>query len=285
MDKICLQCENKFKVSKCREESAKFCSINCRIESQSTVKNVQRTKVIRYCLDCNSTFEVTPSRKTKYCSKECYWNYRNKNPEIKIQGNQTDNRLEKTCLNCEIMYKVHKYRKNVKFCSISCHDDYRRKSIICPTCENEFISPKFKDRKYCSVECSGKGVLKRKSKFSEDIFTFLQKYYNIEKEKYENIGGRKYFGDILLNDYNIIIECNGDYWHCNPKIYDEDYFHKKIRKSAKEIWEVGKIKENSFKSIGYTVIILWEYNWNNEVDFFNKLKENIEYEIYKNKGD
>ena len=283
MDKICLQCEKTFKVQKHRIESAKFCSINCRIESQSTTKNVQRIREKRNCLCCNSIFEVTPSRKTKYCSKECYWSYRNKNPEIKIQSNQTDNRLEKKCINCETIYKVHKYRKNVKYCSILCHNDYRRKTIICPTCEKDFTTPNFKGSKYCSVECAGKGVLKRKSKFSEDVFRFLKKYYNVEDEKYENINGRKYFGDILLNDYNIIIECNGDYWHCNPKIYDETYFNEKVRKTAKEIWMYDKIKEDNFKSIGYIVIILWEYDWNNEIEFFNNLKEKIEYEIHKNK--
>ena len=282
VDVICLQCDKNFGVQKCRE-NAKYCSNKCRIDAQNTNKNIQIKRETRCCPKCSTNFEVKPSVKTKFCSRQCWWNHRNAHPEIKFQTNQGDNRIEKECINCGDKYKIHKYRKNANFCSVNCHDNHRRNTIICPTCEIEFTAQKWKNKKYCSIECSGKGVLKRKSRFSQDVYRFLEKHYKSEDEKFERINDKKYFGDIWLKDYNIIVECNGDYWHCNPNIYDENYYHKKIKKLAKDIWSDDKLKLDSFTGIGYHIITIWEYDWNNDIEFFNKLKTTIENEICKNK--
>ena len=283
MDKICLQCGNEYHVPKSREDS-KYCSNKCRFGSQLTDKNIQRKRETRSCKECDNNFTVIKSVKSVFCSRKCYWSFRNNNPDIKIQSNQGDDRIEKICENCKKKYKAHKYRTNSRFCSVSCYDDFRRTSLICPSCNKPFIIPSFKkERKYCSEECSAKGVLKRKSKFNNDVYSFLEKLYNIEDEKFIKVKNGKYFGDILLKEFDIIIECNGDYWHCNPNIYNENYFHKKIRKTAKEIWEKDLIKRKIITKSGYIVIVIWEYDWNNNDDFFNTLKLNIENEIRKNK--
>ena len=61
--------------------------------------------------------------------------------------------------------------------------------------------------------------------FSKSIQNFLDKFnikYDIEHRiNFEN--GRCYI-DFLL-DKNVFIECYGDYWHCNPQKYDENYYH------------------------------------------------------------
>lgn len=57
---------------------------------------------------------------------------------------------------------------------------------------------------------------------------------------------------------NKIIEFNGDYWHCNPQIYESDYYHKRLKCTAYEVWERNKEKINYAKSIGYSVYIVWE---------------------------
>jgi G:T-mismatch repair DNA endonuclease (very short patch repair protein) len=283
MEKKCLECASTFNVQKSRQKS-KYCSNICRIKAQSSDKNIQRKRKIIKCLCCNNLFEKLSYLKSKFCCKECYWKYRNENPEIKFQSNQTDNRIEKKCVNCDKSYKVHKYRKNNKYCSISCYNDYRRISIICPTCNSDFIITNYQNRnvRYCSIKCSSKGILKRKSKFSQSIITFIEKYYRCEEEKYIKDETHKYFIDICLLDYNILIECNGDYWHCNPIIYDYNYYNKKIRKTASEIWDKDGDKLHVLKELGYKVIVVWEYDWNNEEDFFNNLKIKIENEIYKN---
>ena len=83
----------------------------------------------------------------------------------------------------------------------------------------------------------------------------------IKKLNYKPIGSfsvDKYVCDIYIKELNLIIEFNGDYWHCNPKKYDEDYFHPHKKKTAKEIWNEDKIRVDNIKKYGYNLMIIWE---------------------------
>jgi hypothetical protein len=66
-------------------------------------------------------------------------------------------------------------------------------------------------------------------------------YYG-EKQLFRNFTdiGRTFAYDFYYNKK--IIEFNGDYWHCNPSIYSEDYIIKQTNKTAKQIWEHDKLK-------------------------------------------
>lgn len=55
-----------------------------------------------------------------------------------------------------------------------------------------------------------------------------------------------------------IIEFNGDFWHCNPEKYNEDFNHKILKSSAKKIWMNDKIKIDWISSKGYKVMVIWE---------------------------
>ena len=46
--------------------------------------------------------------------------------------------------------------------------------------------------------------------------------------------------DIRILNKNILIEVNGDWWHLNPKYYNEDYVLKvgTFKITAKEKWEI-----------------------------------------------
>jgi very-short-patch-repair endonuclease len=67
----------------------------------------------------------------------------------------------------------------------------------------------------------------------------------------------KYSVDFLVND-KYIIECYGDYWHCNPNKYKPSYFNKGKKKTAKEIWERDSERKKTFAELGYQFIYLWE---------------------------
>lgn len=87
---------------------------------------------------------------------------------------------------------------------------------------------------------------------------------NYEKYLYDKINKRSYAFDFMIK--NKIIEFNGDYWHANPELYDENYFNKAKNKTAKEIWEYDKAKIECAKSYGFDVLIVWEndYNYNED---------------------
>lgn len=65
---------------------------------------------------------------------------------------------------------------------------------------------------------------------------------------------------------NKIIEFNGDYWHCNPETYDADYFNTQLQMTAKEKWEVDKVKEGIAALNGYEVLIIWESEYKKDPD-------------------
>jgi len=84
--------------------------------------------------------------------------------------------------------------------------------------------------------------------------------------------------DIYVHELNLLIEYNGDYWHCNPKKYNEFYFNKKKNKTAKEIWEYDKKKLYLAKKYNYNCLVIWELDYKKNK---NIIKELISHESNK----
>ena len=98
-----------------------------------------------------------------------------------------------------------------------------------------------------------------KSKSEIELINEICKILNIPiptKQKYIAGKTRNYVYDFEYN--HKIIEYNGDYWHCNPQIYDKDFIHKTMKIKASEIWEKDKDKLNTAKQHGYEVLVIWE---------------------------
>lgn len=105
------------------------------------------------------------------------------------------------------------------------------------------------------------------SKFANTIIKYLCEYLNTEipkKEKwiYCSQTNKAYSYDFTYGKK--IIEFNGDYWHCNPSLYKEDYFNKNKGLTAKEIWEHDKIKNKVAETHRYEVLVIWESEWNKD---------------------
>lgn len=113
-------------------------------------------------------------------------------------------------------------------------------------------------------------------KFKNDMYSFdeselmeticnklnINAYYGRNQfyRYFRNIG-QTFSYDFVFNKK--VIEFNGDYWHCNPKYYNSNYFHKYLQKYAFEVWEKDKIKIDSISKIGYDVLIIWESDYKN----------------------
>ena len=87
------------------------------------------------------------------------------------------------------------------------------------------------------------------------IINEIKLKYNGEKEYLVN----KYSFDFRYK--NILVEINGDYWHCNPKLYKPFEFNKVVGKYAHEIWKKDKSKKKVAEDKGYLVYIIWEYDY------------------------
>lgn len=78
---------------------------------------------------------------------------------------------------------------------------------------------------------------------------------------------RYFFYDFVISgNYKKCIEFNGDYWHCNPRLFEADYISPSIKKTAKEIWEYDKVKIQSIEKDGFEVLTVWELDYTEDKD-------------------
>ena len=118
---------------------------------------------------------------------------------------------------------------------------------------------------------SGKLKGYNRSKAEDELINLL-KVKNIEVTPNYLLEGKIF--DLYIKKFNLLIEYNGDYWHCNPKKYDENYYNHKKSKTAKEIWEYDKNKLYIAKNNGYNCEVIWESDYKKNKDIIiNILKK------------
>ena len=72
--------------------------------------------------------------------------------------------------------------------------------------------------------------------------------------------------DECNEELKIVIEYNGDYWHCNPETWKPDDFNKAIKMYAKDKWRLDFKRKMKLKNLGYYVIVIWESEWMDDQD-------------------
>jgi very-short-patch-repair endonuclease len=97
----------------------------------------------------------------------------------------------------------------------------------------------------------------------------LNEFLSGEGIKFEsNHPIKKFRVDFYLNDYNLVIECDGDYWHGNPKFYNP----KELSVIQLKNFDRDKRKEEMLESNKIDFIRFWEYDIKNN---FNTVKQII----------
>lgn len=109
------------------------------------------------------------------------------------------------------------------------------------------------------------------SSVEQDFVASLVNKLNISNDEYySSVNGKQFFrnfkevGKTFSYDFrygNKIIEFNGDYWHCNPNLYDADFFNKSLGCVAKEKWKFDEYKNSLIEKEGYKVLTIWESEW------------------------
>lgn len=67
--------------------------------------------------------------------------------------------------------------------------------------------------------------------------------------------------DECHEDLKIVVEFNGDFWHCNPRTWKADQYNKAIRMTAGEKWHKDIARKKMLQSLGYSVLTVWENDW------------------------
>lgn len=271
---VCKHCGKEFSVVSWM--NAKFCSVKCSSEHK-------KNRIQQICLNCKNSFEVLGYQKTIFCSRKCSNEYAIKTEKNKYKEEEKS-KVTKICEYCKKEFRVWKYRKNARFCSKPCFSNAGRVNLQCTKCGVYHSEERntLKDNLNMELFCKKCRNLNNTSAFEIQIKNYLIDIFGSEKIKanqrisYEK--GKYIYPDIVVNN-KLIIECNGDFFHCNPEFFNSDYYNNKIKKYAWEIWQRDIFKLDIYKKYGYNVMIIWESNWKKKKE---EIKELLINEIRKN---
>lgn len=73
----------------------------------------------------------------------------------------------------------------------------------------------------------------------------------------EDIG----YVDGYNKEKNIVAEFHGDFWHGNPRIYDNDRVNIINKKTFGELYQRTLNRQYAIKQRGYKLIVIWECDW------------------------
>lgn len=105
----------------------------------------------------------------------------------------------------------------------------------------------------------------RSSKVSTDFFNTLKDNLPLNGKIAFEIIEHPYSLDcvVTLDDKKYVIEYNGTFWHADPRFYVETdliRFRSRHGTTVESIWKKDKNKLEFLKTLGYAVIIVWEYD-------------------------
>lgn len=236
---VCIQCGHQL------VKGIKFCSRECKSKSQELTINY-------LCHGCGKSFKKWPcmKRKSNYCSVVCYRNSTRKDEKRSCKickkqfyATQTQikhgfgvycsrkclhttypKQIKKICPQCNKNYLVPPswavYRN---FCSKKCQDDSMRDYVlcVCRCCKKEFEIPRSDLNRgrgtYCSRRCfvsfGGSSLLELKMEKALGMA-----HISFERE----VKFKRFHVDFLIQKYNTVIECDGEFWHLKPNVKERD---------------------------------------------------------------
>jgi very-short-patch-repair endonuclease len=77
--------------------------------------------------------------------------------------------------------------------------------------------------------------------------------------------GASYRQNVQIGRYNVdfvvgtlIIECYGDFWHCNPALWPPERYNGSLHVTAAEKWARDAARQSVLEQQGYTFAAFWE---------------------------
>lgn len=132
---------------------------------------------------------------------------------------------------------VPKSEEHAKKCRENCSSEYVRKKI------SESLFKRIKEKKF---SISSKLELEFIENFIKPLgVEYITQYY---------IKDIRQYCDVYIPSKNLVIECDGSFWHCDPRMFPDgakyDYQKEKIEKD--------KIKNSYLANNGYNLLRCWE---------------------------
>lgn len=235
--------------------------------------------LVRYnCKCCGKESYTTPKdyfeSSNKYCSYECYWNDK-PNTVGKGKDNVCYNRISTICTNCGKEIEVipskfkhtNSFNDNHNFCSYSCYWKFRSKYYKGDKYIHFEYAPEMINRMRLAITKS----LSKQNRLDTSIQLKTNEILNKCNIDYKREYTVDYYSiDNYLPDYNLMIEVQGDYWHCTPLKYNENKYS--MNKKQYDGINRDKIKKSYIKNhCGINILYLWEKDINQRPDVCEKL--------------
>lgn len=253
-DVFCDNCGKKFyrRQYHIDKHEHQFCSNECQMEYQ----HKERFE-IRKCEICNKEFECSKISMQRFCSNQCNSEWQKTRTK---ENNPKFKSIKMPCTYCGDNIYVAPYKLDIQenfFCNEKCRQAWYA-NVFSQT--DEWREKKRID----AVKILESGVIsKTNSKPQQLVDSILDK----NKIFYEREKGIKYYCIDNYLDNNLMIEVQGDYWHCNPI-----KFHNKINKIQYEIIPKDKRKHTYVKNTyGIEILYLWESDLYNDLTKCEKL--------------
>jgi hypothetical protein len=113
--------------------------------------------------------------------------------------------------------------------------------------------------------CS-KCALSNYSKMQICWLNFISKFYNINIQHAEN-GGEYRLNKLKMDGFckekNTIYEFHGDFWHGNPKKFNENDYNSICKTTFGKLYQKTLEREQQIRNLGYNLVVIWEHDWNN----------------------
>lgn len=215
--------------------------------------------------------------KAKKTSLERYGSEWHLNKECKIIRDKIDYTVKEK-YNCDNIFQAKEIKDKIKETCLERHgveysgQSEQRKQRVKETClarygvdnvwKHQAVIQKCKDTKASKTD-----VYTPLSKMSQELFWEL--YNELEDRDHIYFGelnkefGKRHFRGYYYYDFvdtkrKKCIEFNGNYYHANPLMYESEYYNKRMKMHAKEIWNKDSVKNNFIKDKGFDLLIIWE---------------------------
>lgn len=234
------------------KQEHQFCSNECQMEYQH-----RERYEIRKCEICEKEFECRKLSTQRFCSNKC-----NSEWQKTIVGelNSQFKSIKMPCTYCGKEIYVKPFKLEIQehfFCDEKCRKDWYA-NVYSQT--DEWREKKRMD----AVKILESGVISKTNSKPQQLVDSILDKNNI---KYEREKGIKYYCIDNFLENNLMIEVQGDYWHCNPI-----KFHDKINKTQYERIPKDKRKHTYVKNkYGIEILYLWESDIYNNLEKCEKL--------------
>ena len=203
-------------------------------------KGKRKRYIKRICQICGKEFEIKISDlkygRGKFCSLRCYGIWKSKNRTGKNNPSYRGGKIRKECEICGkefFIIQERDRRGKAKFCSKKCKAIWMRRKpsikvkVNCLVCKKEFWVFPYKIKngrgKFCSRKCAGVYIVSKMKKKDTKIERLIEDELikrNMPYTKQVPLLGITVVDFLLPHD--IVIYCDGDYWHNLPEYKQRD---------------------------------------------------------------